>query len=28
MADSFQLKAIITAVDQLSGPLKGMQREL
>ncbi|WP_375136828.1 hypothetical protein, partial [Salmonella enterica] len=23
MADSFQLKAIITAVDQLSGPLKG-----
>lgn len=28
MADSFQLKAIITAVDQLSGPLKGMQRQL
>ncbi|WP_197899892.1 phage tail tape measure protein, partial [Salmonella enterica] len=28
MADSFQLKAIITAVDQLSGPLKWMQREL
>lgn len=28
MADSFQLKAIITAADQLSGPLKGMQREL
>lgn len=28
MADSFQLKAIITAVDQLSGPMKGMQREL
>lgn len=28
MADSFQLKAIITAVDQLSGPLKGMQRNL
>lgn len=28
MADSFQLKAIITAVDQLTGPMKGMQREL
>lgn len=28
MADSFQLKAIITAVDQLSGPLKGMGRNL
>ncbi|CAI0963768.1 phage tail tape measure protein, TP901 family, core region [Serratia liquefaciens] len=28
MADSIQLKAIITAVDQLSGPLKGMQRNL
>lgn len=28
MADSFQLKAIITAVDQLSGPMKSMQREL
>lgn len=28
MADSFQLKAIITAVDQLSGPLKGMSRNL
>ncbi|HHA1670055.1 TPA: phage tail tape measure protein [Enterobacter roggenkampii] len=28
MSDSFQLKAIITAVDQLSGPLKGMQRQL
>jgi TP901 family phage tail tape measure protein len=28
VADSFQLKAIITAVDQLSGPMKGMQREL
>ncbi|MBG0696834.1 phage tail tape measure protein [Enterobacter roggenkampii] len=28
MADSFQLKAIITAVDQLTGPIKGMQREL
>lgn len=28
MADSFELKAIITAVDQLSGPLKGMQRQL
>ncbi len=28
MADSFQLKAIITAVDQLSGPLKGMQKQL
>ncbi|WP_423271128.1 hypothetical protein, partial [Escherichia coli] len=25
MADNFQLKAIITAVDRLSGPLKGMQ---
>ncbi len=28
MADSFQLKAIITAVDQLSGPLKGMSKNL
>lgn len=28
MADSFQLKAIITAVDKLSAPLKGMQRGL
>lgn len=28
MADSFQLKAIITAVDQLSGPLKGMGKSL
>jgi len=28
MADSFQLKAIITAVDQLTGPMKGMQRQL
>ena len=28
MADNFQLKAIITAVDRLSGPLKGMQRQL
>ncbi|ECX8377295.1 phage tail tape measure protein [Salmonella enterica] len=28
MADSFQLKAIITAVDQLSGPLKDMQKQL
>ncbi|HEY3982905.1 phage tail tape measure protein [Cedecea sp.] len=28
MADSFELKAIITAVDQLTGPMKGMQREL
>lgn len=28
MADSFQLKAIITAVDQLTGPMKGMQHEL
>lgn len=28
MADDFQLKAIITAVDQLSGPVKGMQRQL
>lgn len=28
MADSFELKAIITAVDKLSGPLKGMQRQL
>lgn len=28
MADSFQLKVIITAVDQLSGPMKSMQREL
>lgn len=28
MADSFQLKAIITAVDHLTGPMKGMQREL
>lgn len=28
MADNFQLKAIITAVDQLSGPMKGMQRQL
>jgi len=28
VADSFQLKAIITAVDQLSGPLKGMGRNL
>lgn len=28
MADSFELKAIITAVDRLSAPLKGMQRQL
>ncbi|EOK2492522.1 phage tail tape measure protein [Shigella flexneri] len=28
MADSFQLKAIITAVDKVSAPLKGMQRQL
>ncbi|HEY3982922.1 phage tail tape measure protein [Cedecea sp.] len=28
MSDSFELKAIITAVDQLTGPMKGMQREL
>jgi len=28
VADSFQLKAIITAVDQLSGPLKGMSKNL
>lgn len=28
MADSFELKAIITAVDKLSGPLKGMSRQL
>ncbi|WP_318378924.1 phage tail tape measure protein [Enterobacter sp.] len=28
MSDSFQLKAIITAVDQLSGPLKGMSKNL
>jgi len=28
VADSFQLKAIITAVDQLSGPLKGMGKNL
>ncbi|HBH7738296.1 TPA: hypothetical protein KW043_001407 [Escherichia coli] len=28
MADSFQLKAIITAVDKVSEPLKGMQRQL
>lgn len=28
MADSFELKAIITAVDKLSGPLKGMQKQL
>ncbi|RTY53637.1 phage tail tape measure protein [Pantoea sp. YU22] len=28
MADSFELKAIITAVDRLSGPVKGMQRQL
>jgi TP901 family phage tail tape measure protein len=28
MADDFQLKAIITAVDQLSGPMKGMQRKI
>jgi len=28
VADSFQLKAIITAVDQLSGPLKGMGKSL
>ena len=28
MADNFQLKAIITAVDQLSGPMKGMQRQI
>lgn len=28
MADSFELKAIITAVDKVSGPLKGMSRQL
>ena len=28
MADDFQLKAIITAVDRLSGPMKGMQKKL
>ncbi|MBL5911225.1 phage tail tape measure protein [Enterobacter asburiae] len=28
MSDSFQLKAIITAVDQVSGPMKKMQRQL
>ncbi|ECD2576548.1 phage tail tape measure protein [Salmonella enterica subsp. enterica serovar Stanley] len=28
MADSFQLKAIITAVDKVSAPLRGMQRQL
>jgi len=28
VSDSFQLKAIITAVDQLSGPLKGMSKNL
>ncbi|GJH75812.1 hypothetical protein ECZC06_54060 [Escherichia coli] len=28
MADSFQLKAIITAVDKVSAPLKVMQRQL
>lgn len=28
MADSFELKAIITAVDQMSGPLKGMSKNL
>ncbi|EOL8968453.1 phage tail tape measure protein [Cronobacter dublinensis] len=28
MADSFELKAIITAVDRLSAPLKEMQRQL
>ncbi|MBX9476470.1 phage tail tape measure protein [Yersinia enterocolitica] len=28
MADSFQLKAIITAVDKLTKPMKGMQRQL
>lgn len=28
MTDSFQLKAIITAVDKVSAPLKGMQRQL
>lgn len=28
MTDSFQLKAIITAVDQLSGPLQGMSKNL
>ncbi|EIC0484154.1 phage tail tape measure protein, partial [Salmonella enterica subsp. enterica serovar Bovismorbificans] len=28
MADSFQLKAIITAVDKVSAPLRGIQRQL
>ncbi|MBG6249442.1 phage tail tape measure protein, partial [Candidatus Symbiopectobacterium sp. PLON1] len=28
MANSFELKAIITAVDKLSAPLKGMRREM
>lgn len=28
MADNFQLKAIITAVDKISGPLKGVQRSV
>lgn len=28
MANSFELKAIITAVDKLSAPLKGMRREI
>ncbi len=28
MASSFELKAVITAVDKLSGPLRGMQKQL
>ena len=28
MANSFELKAVITAVDKLSGPLRGMQKQL